>query len=107
MAILGCKDRKTARFLAGERVPDFQAVADAAARASTRLQAADVLGDLLAPPSNRFEALRGDRSGQFSIRVNARYLVCFVWVPHAPVPDGMDAMKVSGDADDVEIVDYH
>jgi proteic killer suppression protein len=107
MAISGCKDRKTERFLAGERVKEFQAFADSAARALTRLQAAVVLGDLRSPPSNRFEALHGDRSGQYSIRINAQYRVCFRWGPHAPIPAGADAMRVAGDAYDVEIIDYH
>jgi proteic killer suppression protein len=66
MAISGCKDRRTERFLAGERVKEFQAFADAAAKALTRLQAAVVLSDLRRPPSNSFEALGGDRKGQYS-----------------------------------------
>ena len=107
MAISGCKDRKTERFLAGERVREFQAFAEAAAKALTKLQAADILNDLRSPPSNRFEALHGDRNGQYSIRINARYRVCFTWVPHAPVPAGTDALLVSSDAADVEITDYH
>jgi proteic killer suppression protein len=107
MAIIGCKDRKTERFLAGDRVKDFQAFADAAARALTKLQAAVVLADLRNPPSNRFEALRGDRNRQYSIRINAQYRVCFKWAPHAPVPNGTDALLIPGDAYDVEITDYH
>lgn len=51
------------------------------------------LVDLLVPPSNRLEALKGDRKGQFSIRINQRYRICFRWD--------------EGDAHDVEIVDYH
>ena len=51
------------------------------------------LNDLRVPPANRLEALRGDRRGQHSIRVNDRYRICFTWR--------------SGGADDVEIVDYH
>ena len=107
MAISGCKDRKTERFLAGERVKEFQAFANAAARALTRLQAAVILSDLRNPPSNRFEALHGDRSGQYSIRINEQYRVCFKWAPHAGVPGGTNALQVSGDAYDVEITDYH
>ena len=107
MAIAGCKDRRTARFLAGQRVSAFQAFADSAANALTKLQAAVVLGDLRAPPSNRFEALGGDRNGQYSIRINAQYRVCFRWAPHAPVFPGVDSLLVSGDAYDVEIADYH
>ena len=107
MAITGCNDRKTEQFLAGRRVKEFQAFADAAAKALTRLQAAVVLGDLRAPPSNRFEALHGDRNGQYSIRSNAQYRVCFKWAAHASVPAETDALQVSGDAYDVEIADYH
>ncbi len=57
------------------------------------LHRATRLHDLRAPPGNRLEALKGDRKGQHSIRVNEQYRVCFVWL--------------SGDAFDVEIVDYH
>jgi proteic killer suppression protein len=107
VAISGCKDRKTQRFLAGERVKEFQAFADSAAKALTKLQAAIILGDLRSPPSNRFEALHGDRNGQYSIRINARYRVCFKWAAHASIPAGTDALQGSGDAYDVEITDYH
>ncbi len=107
MAIIGCKDRGTERFLAGERVREFEGVAKAAAKALTRLQAATVLADLRSPPSNRFEALRGDRIGQYSIRINGQYRICFKWLPRAPIPVGMDLLFASGDATDVEIVDYH
>jgi proteic killer suppression protein len=107
MAISGCKDRRTERFLAGERVKEFRAFALAAAKALTRLQAARVLNDLRSPPSNRFEALHGDRDGQYSIRLNAQYRVCFKWAPHASAPSGPSALHASGDAYDVEIVDYH
>lgn len=107
MAIGGCRDRRTERFLAGERVAAFQAFSAAAAKALTRLQAAVLLRDLRNPPSNRFEALQGGRAGQYSIRINAQYRVCFTWVPHAAMPPGTDILLVPGDACDVEIVDYH
>jgi toxin HigB-1 len=49
-----------------------------------------------------------DRKGQYSIRINQKNRVCFKWAPHASVPTGADALQVSGDAYDVEIViDYH
>ena len=57
------------------------------------LDAADSLGDLRVPPSNRLEKLTGDRAGQHSIRVNIQWRICFVWQ--------------DGDAYDVEMVDYH
>ncbi len=107
MAISGCKDRRTERFLAGERVKEFQAFANAAAKALTKLQAAAFLGDLRSPPSNRFEALGGNRKDEYSIRINAQYRVCFKWRPHATVPLGTDALLTAGDAYDVEITDYH
>jgi proteic killer suppression protein len=60
------------------------------------------------PPSNRFEALGGDRKGQYSIRINQKNRVCFQWAPHASVSAGTDALQAVGDAYDVEIViDYH
>lgn len=58
-----------------------------------QLNAARALDDLRLPPSNRLEKLRGDRTGQWSIRINDRYRVCFEWR--------------DGDAYDTEIVDYH
>jgi len=94
-------------FLAGERVREFQSVADAAAKALTKLQAAVRLSDLRNPPSNGFEALGGDRKGQYSIRINRQFRVCFVWVPHEPMPEGTDPLQLAGDADQVEITDYH
>lgn len=57
------------------------------------LDAAETLDDLRVPPGNRLEALRGDRSGQHSIRINQQWSICFVWS--------------AGGADQVEIVDYH
>lgn len=57
------------------------------------LKAANELDDLKAPPGNRLEALKGDRKGQFSIRVNDQYRICFRWK--------------GGDAYDVEVTDYH
>ena len=57
------------------------------------LDAAEVLDDLLIPPGNRLEALKGARSGQHSIRINQWWRICFVWTTAGP--------------EDVEIVDYH
>lgn len=57
------------------------------------LHRADTLSDLRVPPGNRLEALKGDRSGQHSIRVNDQYRVCFVWTADSP--------------QEVEIIDYH
>jgi proteic killer suppression protein len=64
-----------------------------AVRKLEQLDSAESLDDLRVPPGNRLEALSGDRQGQFSVRINDRYRVCFVWSESGP--------------DEVEIVDYH
>ncbi len=64
-----------------------------AARKLDQLDSVDALAYLRIPPGNQFEALSGDRAGQFSIRINEQYRVCFVWTDVEP--------------DEVEIVDYH
>ena len=86
-------DRETRRFFEGQRVATFQSFARQAARRLVLLDSAETLGDLAALPSNRLEALRGDRAGQHSIRINAQWRVCFRWTDDGP--------------HDVEIVDYH
>ena len=65
----------------------------AAARKLEQLDSVGFLEELRIPPGNRLEALSGDRKGQFSIRINDRYRVCFLWTDEGP--------------DAVEIVDYH
>ena len=87
------KDRDTRRFFEGHRVPRFQAFVDQATRRLTLLDSAEALEDLAGLPSNRLETLRGDRTGQHSIRVNQQWRICFRW-------------NVDG-ACDVEMVDYH
>lgn len=87
-------DAETERFFAAGKTRRLPS--DILKRAAMRLQqldAATELEDLRSPPSNRLEALRGDRAGQHSIRVNDRWRLCFRF--HG------------GDAFDVEIVDYH
>jgi len=59
----------------------------------TALDAAVVLEDLRFPPGNHLEALKGDRAGQHSVRINRKWRICFRWTPNGP--------------EDVEIVDYH
>ena len=86
-----CKD--TQALYEGGTPKRFGAIADVAIRRLTALDAAVEIRDLKSPPGNRLEALRGDRSGQHSIRVNDQYRVCFIWR--------------NGDAHGVEIVDYH
>lgn len=77
----------------GVRVRRFVNIEDVARRKLRQLEIADRLDDLRVPPGNRLEALRGDRSGQYSIRINDQWRVCFKW-------EGVGA-------EDVEIVDYH
>ena len=88
------KDRDTERLFRRERAKRLGAdVQRIALRKLRMLDAATVLEDLRVPPANRLEKLKGDRAGQYSIRVNQQWRVCFVWR--------------SGHAFDVEIVDYH
>jgi proteic killer suppression protein len=86
-----CKDTE-ALFTTGRcaKFANFKKVAE---RKLTQLDASVILDDLKAPPGNRLEALAGDRSGQYSIRINDQFRVCFVWTDEGPA--------------DVEIVDYH
>lgn len=89
------KDTKAQAFFETGRVPGragWTNIAKVVARKLDMLDAADAIDDLYAPPGNKLEALRGDRKGQHSIRINAQWRICFVWT---------DA------ATEVEIVDYH
>jgi len=71
--------RKTERLFKRKRVKEFDAIAAAARWRLVALDSAQVLTDLLIPPSNRLEALQGDRQGQYSIRINDQYRICFNW----------------------------
>ncbi len=71
------KDRNTRRFFDGQRVAAYQGFASQAARRLVLLESTETLGDLAGLPSDRFDALRGDRVGQHSIRINAQWRVCF------------------------------
>lgn len=93
--ILNYKDKKTERFAAGEFIRAFQGFEQQAARRLSILNAAPALDTLRALPGNRLEALKGDREGQYSIRINQQWRICFTW------PDGQPGPG------DVEIVDYH
>jgi proteic killer suppression protein len=86
-------NREAERLFERKRVPKFQAVEQQARRKLAMLDAAALLTDLSIPPGNRLEALRGDREGQHSIRINDQYRICFTWR--------------DGDAYDAEITDYH
>lgn len=89
------RDKRTARFAGGQRVPVFQAFERQAYKRLEILDAASTKEALMLLPSNRFEALGGDRAGQYSIRINDRWRVCFEW------PNGESAPS------NIEIVDYH
>jgi len=86
-----CSD--TEKLARGERVRRFVNIESTARRKLRQLQIAESLQDLRVPPGNRLEALKGDRAGQYSIRVNDQFRVCFQWTQFG--------------AKDVEIVDYH
>ena len=91
--IVSYRDKRTGEFVAGKRVKALSGLERSARLKLDRLEAAVSLKDLAALPGNRFEALIGDRKGQYSIRINDQWRVCFVWK--------------DGDAYDVEITDYH
>ena len=93
--ILSYRDKRTRDFAEGKRVKAFFAIERAARLKLDRLEAATSIHDLAALPGNRFEALHGDRKGQFSIRINGQWRICFEWNDGAPGPSN------------VEIVDYH
>ncbi|MDR3439710.1 type II toxin-antitoxin system RelE/ParE family toxin [Telmatospirillum sp.] len=102
-----CGDKRTTRFWAGERVKEFESFMRQAQRRLTYLNEANQLADLRALPSNRFEALGGDRAHQYSIRIDDQWRVCFRWELRQPLAEGIDILIAEGDAIDVEIVDYH
>ena len=87
------RDKKTERLFAGESVKDFSGIRNVAERKLTMLDSAADLKDLLAPPGNRLEKLKGDRAGQHSIRLNDQWRICFIWRADGP--------------HEVEITDYH
>ena len=93
--IVSYRDKQTRSFAGGQRVKAFSGIERAARLKLDRLEAAVVLRDLAALPGNRLEGLKGDRKGQYSIRVNDRWRICFEWLEGAPGPSN------------VEIVDYH
>ena len=93
--ILSYHDKKTEAFAAGRFVKAFSGFEDQAAKRLSILNAAPDLATLRALPSNRLEALRGDRAGQYSIRINMQWRICFEW------PDSHKGPS------NVEITDYH
>ncbi len=87
-------DKRSQRFADGERVPSFEGFRRHAEKRLRILEAAS-LRDLFRLHSNRLEALSGDRKGQYSIRINQQWHICFEWAQGADGPEN------------VEIVDYH
>lgn len=93
--IVSYRDKRTRDFAAGKRVKAFSGIERSARLKLDSLEAATTLGDLAGLPRNRFEALGGDRKGQYSIRINDQWRICFGWADGALGPSN------------VEIVDYH
>ena len=87
------KDKNTQKLNDGQRVKEFQSFMRQAEKRLRILDAADSLDSLKLLPSNRFKSLIGDRQGQYSIRINDQWRICFEWYDDGPI--------------NVEIVDYH
>ena len=93
--IVSYRDSRTRDFASGKRIKAFSGFDRSARLKLDRLEAATSLRDLAALAENRCEALIGDRKGQYSIRVNDQWRICFEWLGGSPGPSH------------VEIVDYH
>ena len=92
--IVSYRDKRTRAFAGGQRVKAFYGIHRKAEMKLDQLDAASAIRDLDLP-GNRLEALKGDRKGQYSIRINDRWRICFAWPDRSPGPTR------------VEIVDYH
>ena len=93
--IVSFRDKRTREFAGGKYIKAFSGFSRQAEMKLDQLEAAVLLKDLAVLPGNRFEALKGDRKGQYSIRINDQWRICFNW------PDGSTGPV------NVEIVDYH
>ena len=91
--ILSFADKATQKLADRRHVRQFAGFERVALRKLAMINAAVQLNDLRVPPGNRLEALKGDRAGQHSVRINDQYRICFIWK--------------EGDAHNVEICDYH
>lgn len=91
--ILSFQDKNTRKLADGIRVKEFISIERVALRKLRQLQIAGCLEDLNVPPGNKLEALKGNRKGQYSIRINDQYRICFTWT--------------EAGASNVEITDYH
>ena len=94
-ANIGSEDIYNGRNSADARRLLPHSLRNVAARKLDQIDAAPILDDLRVPPGNRLEALKADRAGQYSIRINDQYRICFKW------------SATGAGAEDVEIVDYH
>jgi len=90
--IVSYRDKDAERLSRGMRIPRYRAFERRALRKLRQLEIAGNLNDLRIPPGNHLEALSGDREGQYGIRINGQFRICFSWTPMGP--------------QDVEIVDY-
>ena len=86
-------DKDTEAIFQQRRVRKYQQIAGVALRRLAQIDSAEELRDLASPPANRLELLKGDRAGQYSVRINDQYRICFRWK--------------NGHAYEVEIADYH
>ena len=93
--VLSYGDKRTSDFAAGKRIKHFFGSERAARLKMDRMEAAASVKDLMVLPGNRFEALKGNRKEQHSIRINDQWRICFEWIDGARGPSN------------VEIVDYH
>ncbi len=93
--IVSYRDKRTRDFAAGKHVKAFSGIERSARLKIDRLEAAVSLSDLAALPGNRFECLKENRKGQYSIRINNQWRICFHWLQGTISPQN------------VEIVDYH
>lgn len=91
--IVSYRDKDAERLSRGMRIPRYRVFERQALRKLRQLEIAGNLNDLRIPPGNHLGALSGDREGQYSIRINGQFRICFSWTPMGP--------------QDVEIVDYH
>jgi proteic killer suppression protein len=91
--IASCKDKESRELFETGRSRKFRGIERIAVRKLDQLEAAAALDDMRVPPGNRLEALRGNRAGEYSVRINDQYRLCFRWT--------------SEGAQDVEITHYH
>ena len=89
------RDKRTREFADGKYIKAFSGFSRQAEMKLDQLEAAASLKDLAALPGNRFKALKGERKGQYSIRINDQWRICFEWPERSPGPAN------------IEIVDYH